>query len=76
MIVAEIECSRSSGDPRESVAVIEDGYDFLRSYHDGLCQPDLVVFVSDSETLHRLGVRVLDETWSQDDPHIDLNDYL
>lgn len=76
MIDENIRYARSSGDPRAFVAVIEGGLDFLRTFQDGLHEPDLIVFVSDASTLRRLGVDVVDEAWTESDGRIDLSKYL
>lgn len=57
------------------VAVFEGEFDYLRPFQGGLGEPDLAVFVSDASTLHRLGVQVVDETWSRGDPQIGINSY-
>lgn len=76
MIDENIRFRRTSRDPRAFVAVVEGGFDFLRTFQNGLVEPDLVVFVSDASTLHRLGVEVADEAWTHGDPTIDLSKYL
>lgn len=72
----DIKFRRSCGDRRVFIAVIEGGFEYLRRSQAELSEPDVVVFVSSAPTLHRLGVRVVDETWSPSDPHIDLHKYI
>lgn len=63
----------ANGDRRAFIAVIEGGFEFLRRSQAELSEPDALVFVSSVPTLNRLGVRVIDETWSSGDPYIDIH---
>ena len=70
-------CKRiNAGDNRLFVAIIEGDINFMLGYRASVTKADLIIYISSSQNLSGIGVRILDQNWMNGDEKIDLNEFL
>ena len=72
----EIRSRVAARDDRKFVAIIEGSLEFISHYRGLLTLPDVVVFVSDVDSLRSIGITPVDMNWKKGDKKIDLNKFL
>jgi hypothetical protein len=72
----EIRARIAARDDRKFVAIIEGSLEFISRYRELLTLPDVVVFVSDVDSLRSIGITPVDLNWKKGDKKIDLNKFL
>lgn len=55
---------------------VEGDLAWCEKYRTQLTEPDYVIYVSDEDTLNKLGVKVLDLGWKPGDPGISLDKFV
>lgn len=72
----EIRARIAARDDRKFVAIIEGSHEFISHYRELLTLPDVVVYVSDVDSLRSIGITPVDVNWEKSDKKIDLNEFL
>jgi hypothetical protein len=72
----EIQARIAAKDDRKFVAIIEGSIEFISQYRESLTLPDVVVYVSDADSLRSIGITPVDVNWKKGDNKIDLNKFL
>ena len=76
-IDGRIRLRRRINDFRPVFVVVEGSVAFLRHYQQELTEPNWVILCNlDLEVLKALGVEVIDEHWSKQQPQFDLDTFL
>ena len=72
----EIRARIAARDDRKFIAIIEGSLQFISHYRELLTLPDVIVYVSDVDTLQSIGITPVDGNWKKGDKKIDLNEFL
>ena len=72
----EIRARIAAKDDRKFVAIIEGSREFISRYRELLTLPDVIIYVSDVDTLRSIGITPVDVNWKKGDKKIDLSKFL
>jgi hypothetical protein len=72
----EIRARIAARDDRKFVAIIEGSLEFISRYRELLTLPNVIIYVSDVDTLRLIGITPVDVNWKKGDKKIDLNKFL